>query len=147
MTRHRVGSERNYGSTVVSGVFICIHRPSTLCRPASDTIAKLKNIYVLITHVFIYLLVSIICLFILSFMLSFLHFFLLTSLSLMSLEHCICDGFLFVVILYYFPSASAFVYLRFAHFCFLMIFIFSPTFLTLARTWECPFSHYNLLLQ
>ena len=42
MTRHRVGSERNCGSIVVSDVFIFIRQPSALCRLDSDTIAKLK---------------------------------------------------------------------------------------------------------
>ena len=130
MTRHRVGSERNYGS-IVSGVFICIRRPSTLCRPDSDKIAKLKNIYIYLSHTY---------LFIYLFFRSCFHFFLLTSISLMSPEHYICYWFLFVVILYYFLSASAFVYLHVAHFCFLIIFIFCPTFLTPARTWECPSS-------
>ena len=132
----------------MSGLFIFIRRPSKLCRPDNDTIANLKNIY----YIRIYLLVMIIYLLIGLFIYYFVHsfaasFFLLTSTSLVSPEHCTCDLFLFVVILKDFPSASAFVYLRFAHLCFLMIYIFSPTFLTLARTWECPLSHYNLLLQ
>jgi len=36
-----VGSERHYGSIVVSDVFIFICRPSTLCRLDSDNIVKL----------------------------------------------------------------------------------------------------------
>jgi len=75
MTRHRVGSKRNYGSIVVSGVFIFIRRPSTLCTLDSDTIAKLKNIY----HIRLYLLVWIVYLFIYLFIYLFFRCFIFSS--------------------------------------------------------------------
>ena len=106
-------------------------------------------VFIYYLELFIYLFVYLI---ILSFILSLLYFFFPPNFHLSHISWTLhlffviafVNVFVFVFVccdsLCFLLSASAFVYLRFARFYFLMIFIFSPTFLTLARTWEFPLS-------